>query len=498
MTDRRQRSADEREADRLERERKRTGLSGSGPASQPPVPPRPPAQPQPQLPLVEPPPGQPSVAVPAPRPLEPAPQDRQPEPATVSSQPPIKSFPSEPEPDQVDADQFEDDHARFEVPSGIRRVSHRDQMAGRKRKPGAVKRRRPPVARRSYSPWIGRVASLIALVLAGALIWFLFQLFEPFGTSPHGSVTVTIPPRSSSSEIGNLLARDGVIKSSFFFEARATLAGDRSSMRSGTYHFQLGMSYGSVLTALTTAPPAAKTTELTLIPGKSRQQIDALLRSQKISGSYLAATRHSRLLNPAKYGAPRKTPMLEGFLFPSTYQLFDPIKISQLVAKQLQAFKQSFATLNFGFAARHHLTPYDVLIIASMIEGEAATEQDRRYVASVIYNRLRDGMPLQLDATTRYATGNYTEPLTDSQLNSSSRYNTRNHTGLPPTPIDNPSLASMQAAAHPASTNYLYFVVKPCGNGSEVFTSNYQRFLRESAQYQQARAARGGRSPTHC
>ncbi|HTX44873.1 MAG TPA: endolytic transglycosylase MltG, partial [Solirubrobacteraceae bacterium] len=363
-------------------------------------------------------------------------------------------------------------------------------------------RRRTHVRSRTAEPTTHshrrRLLALIPLVLGAALVWFLIELFQPFGSSPHGHITVRIPAHSGASQIGDLLAHDGVISSGFFFELRATLDGERSDLRSGTYHLQFGMSYGAVLTALTTAPPAAKTTELTLIPGNSRQRIDALLHSQGIKGSYVDATRHSPLLNPVKYGAPRKTPMLEGFLFPSTYQLFDPVKISQLVAKQLQAFKQNFATINFGYAKRHHLTPYDVLIIASMIEGEAATEQDRRYVASVIYNRLRDGMPLQLDATTRYATGNYTEPLTESQLNSHSPYNTRNHLGLPPTPIDNPSLASMQAAAHPASTNYLYFVVKPCGNGSEVFTSNYQQFLRESAQYQHARAARGGRSPTHC
>jgi UPF0755 protein len=450
MSERSERSAEEREAARRERERRRLGL--------------------------------------APTPPEPPPPE------------PVDEVPFDPADDLAFDDLPPEGEAVEPAEPPVRSASRRRARAPRARAPRALRAPAPRAGtdeptRHSHRR---RLLALIPLVIAAVLVWFLIELFQPFLGSPHGHVTVQVPARSSASQIGKLLAHDGVISSSFFFELRATLDGERSDLRSGTYHLRYGMSYGSVLTTLTTAPPAAKTTELTLIPGKSRQQIDALLRSQKISGSYLAATRHSRLLNPAKYGAPRKTPMLEGFLFPSTYQLFDPIKISQLVAKQLQAFKQSFATLNFGFAARHHLTPYDVLIIASMIEGEAATEQDRRYVASVIYNRLRDGMPLQLDATTRYATGNYTEPLTDSQLDSSSRYNTRNHTGLPPTPIDNPSLASMQAAAHPARTNYLYFVVKPCGNGSEVFTSNYQQFLRESAQYQQARTARGGRSPTHC
>jgi uncharacterized YceG family protein len=154
--------------------------------------------------------------------------------------------------------------------------------------------------------------------------------------------------------------------------------------------------------------------------------------------------------------------------------------------------------VNLGYARSKHLTPYDVLIIASMVQAEAATAHDAPLIASVIYNRLADGMPLQIDATTRYATGNYTKPLTNSQLHSSSPYNTRNHKGLPPTPIDNPGLAAIQAAAHPAHTNFLYFVAKVCGNGSSVFESNYNRFLADQAKYQQARSARGGRSPERC
>ena len=139
-----------------------------------------------------------------------------------------------------------------------------------------------------------------------------------------------------------------------------------------------------------------------------------------------------------------------------------------------------------------------MLTIASMVQAEAETEHDRPLIASVIYNRLARGMPLQIDATTRYATGNYTRPLTVSQLNSSSPYNTRIHKGLPPTPIDSPGMASIQAAAHPAHSNYLYFVVKPCGNGEHAFASSYTQFQAEVAQYQNARTSRGGRSPEHC
>ena len=241
-----------------------------------------------------------------------------------------------------------------------------------------------------------------------------------------------------------------------------------------------------------------KVSNITITEGKSRSQINALLRGQGIAGSYLAATRHSPLLDPTHYGAPRSTPSLEGFLFPSTYQLRDPVTAGALAEAQLRTFKARFRSVNLGYANSKNLTAYDVLIIASIIEGEASTARDRPLVASVIYNRLRDKMPLQMDSTTRFASGNYTSPLTASQLSSSSPYNTRINKGLPPTPINNPGMAAIQAAAHPAPTSYLYFVVKPCGNGEQVFSSSYAQFQRDEARYQAARARRGGRSPANC
>ncbi len=370
---------------------------------------------------------------------------------------------------------------------------------GRRRKPPPPRRRPARTARpgRKHS-WAGRIFALLALIAAAAVIWFVIELFQPFHGSPHGHATVTIPAHSTARQVGDQLAREGVVPSGFFFEVRATLAGDRSDLRAGTYHLQLGMTYGAVLKILTTPPPAAKTTNITIIEGRTRAQINDLLRTQGVPGSYFAATRSSPLINFAAYGAPRHTPDLEGFLFPDTYQLVEPISIQKLVGDQLTTFRREFAQVNLGYARSKHLTAYDVLIIASLIQGEAATAHDQPLIASVIYNRLRFGMPLQLDATTRYATGNYTKPLTQSQLNSRSPYNTRNHKGLPPTPIDNPGLAAIQAAAHPAHTNFLYFVAKVCGNGSSVFESKYKQFQADVAKYQQARNARGGNSPERC
>jgi UPF0755 protein len=520
MPDRRGRTREEREAARLEREaarqerkRRRAGRSGSPPSQQvtEPVPPveadqgelangraPEPSAPKPSaadlpaadLPAAEPPAARPRSPGPVPEPdraPDPVSAERVPQPAGVSSRPMVGSFPSPPDPDFYgDEDGGEED----ELPSGTRRVS---RLHTRGDRPGQVRRtkgrrpvrarRRPPVhAQRTRHSWARRIASLVALVAAAALIWFLIELFQPFGTSPHGQVTVRIPPMSGTSEIGDQLERDGVISSSFFFKLRATLAGERSDMRSGTYHLQLGMSYASVLKILTRVPPAAKVTEVTITEGRTRKEIAALLRQQKVRGNYLAATRRSPLLNPREYGARSQPPSLEGFLFPDTYQLVVPVSASALAADQLRDFKRRFATVNMSYARRKHLTPYDVLKIASLVEAESATAHDRPLVASVVYNRLADGMMLQFDSTTRYATGNYNHPLTVSQLRSPSPWNTHTHFGLPPTPIGNPGLAAIQAAAHPARTHYLYFFAKPCSRGT-VFATNYTQFLNQGRRY---------------
>lgn len=382
-----------------------------------------------------------------------------------------------------------------------REAARREREARRRdgRAPGASPpkpraRRLPPAPH----PRRRRILALVTLAVAALVVWFCIEVFQPFHGSGHGSVTVVIPAHSGVSSVADRLSRAGVIGSSFFFEVRATIDGDRGDLRPGTYHLKLGMSYGAVLKLLTMRPPAAAVSAVTITPGRTRRQVDSLLRAQGVKGSYYAATSSSQLLRPSSYGAPAGTHSLEGFLFPDTYQLREPISIPALVSYQLNDFKRKFASVNLRYARSHHLTAYDVLIVASMVEAEAQNPGDRARVASVIYNRLRLGMPLQIDATTRYAVNNYTKPLTAAQLGSRSPYNTRIHKGLPPTPIDNPGLESIDAAARPANTNYLYFVVEPCGNGKELFTSSYEQFLRYQQRYQAARSQRGGNSPAHC
>jgi UPF0755 protein len=233
---------------------------------------------------------------------------------------------------------------------------------------------------------------------------------------------------------------------------------------------------------------------VTIPEGKSIWEAAPLVRAAGLRGSYARATRQAP---PRRLGAPRGTRTLEGLLFPASYQLRRHAPVEALLAKQRAAFDRSFATVSLAQARRLHLSPYDVVIIASMIERETARAADRPLIAAVVYNRLRRRMPLQIDATLRFALRDWDHPLRRSQLASPSPYNTSHRLGLPPTPIGSPGLASLRAAAHPAHKPYLYYVARP-GTCGDAFFASYAAFLRASARYEALRAKHGGRAPTTC
>jgi UPF0755 protein len=337
-----------------------------------------------------------------------------------------------------------------------------------------------------------RKGPIVLLVIAVVVLWFLFSLFQPFKGDGSGNVTVLIPQGSTNGEIADILAQDDVIGSTFFFGLRTRMSG--ANLQSGTFRMKHGMSYGAALDVLSgkTKPTTVK---LVLPEGKSRAEAAAVVKDAGIPGDYLASSKRSPDLKPRRYGAP-KNASLEGFLFPATYDLAPKTTTRGLVKKQLAAFKLNFADVSMAKAKQKNLTTYDVLTIASMIEREATIEKDRPLIAAVIYNRLKQGIPLGIDATVRYAVNNWTGPLTNSQLASNSPYNTRKFEGLPPGPIGSPGLASIKAAANPAKVGYLNYVVKPCGNGAHVFSTSEAQREKDVAAYNAARAKAGGNDPS--
>jgi len=344
---------------------------------------------------------------------------------------------------------------------------------------------------------IGRHPFLIFAVVAGLFaLWFLGALFQPFHGDGSGKVQVTVPKGSSVSEVGDLLSDRDVIDNSTLFQVRVTLAGKRSEIYSGHFTLAHNMSYGAAIDALST-PPVKRTTAVTIPEGYTRSQAAQLVEEAGVPGDYTKATVKSKYLNPASYGG-KNAKNLEGFLFPDTFELKPTAPVEDLVQLQLQDFKRRIKGVDMSYAKLKNLTVFDVVTIASMVEDEAGVDSQRGLVASVIYNRLHEGMPLGIDATIRFATGNYTEPLTESELAIDSPYNSRTNAGLPPGPISNPGLASIEAAAHPPKTDYLFYVTTPGACGKLTFAKTEAEFEAAVNKYNSARDAAGGNSPDSC
>ncbi len=493
------RSPEEREAARLERERKRAAREGR-PFEEP-------AAPEPEgRPFLEHPP--------APEPDHPGapPEDRQLG-APVGRQ---SDALVEPQPTQqfdVTAD-WTEEHAVLavapsgtahepapdhepEAPLGTRRVAPHEHPRLAARRPAGGGAKTPPTAPRVRRRAPRRILAILALAVIAVAGWFLLSLYQPFAGDGEGRVAVRIPTGAGVSDVGDLLVERDVISSAFFFRLRASMSGDTGKLKAGKFTLKHDMSYAAALDALMKNPPPPPVIHVTLPEGPSRGELALRVTSAGLSGNYVALTRSSKALNPRRYGAP-KSATLEGFLFPATYELKRRATAKDLIAAQLTAFKQNLAGIDLRYARSKNLTVFDLVTIASMIEREVAVAKERPLVAAVIYNRLHDGIPLGIDATLRFGLGNWSSPLKVSELESDTPYNTRNHQGLPPGPIGNPGLASLQAAAHPAKVGYLYYVVKPGTCGEHVFATTDADAQRNVARYNAARDAAGGKSPTKC
>jgi UPF0755 protein len=357
----------------------------------------------------------------------------------------------------------------------------------------------PPRRRASGRVLVRRLMALVIVAVVVFAAWFLISLYQPFQGSAGAPLTVRIPAGASGSTVGTLLADDGVISSSFFFDIRASLDGDSGKFQAGVYALRRGMSYSAALAALTRQSGSTAEIAITIPEGLTRDQIAALVKRDGLRGNYLkASTPKAAGFSPQSWGAHPGVDSLEGFLFPDTYYVFRHSWVSSLVQKQLAAFKQNFAQVNMTYAKSRNLTDYDVLTIASILEREAQLKPDDYKVSSVIYNRLALGTPLGLDTVLLYYLHNPKGGLTESDLHLTTPYNTRLHTGLPPTPISNPGVLDLDAAAHPAHTGYLYFVVKPNACGALAYATTQTEFNVEVAAYNTAVSADHGRIPDGC
>jgi UPF0755 protein len=309
---------------------------------------------------------------------------------------------------------------------------------------------------------IASAALAIAILGAAGAAWFLYAVFAD-RARPAASTDVLIERGSTFAQVARRLYDAGVIGNVASFRILARVRDQEGSVRAGEYRFEPHGTQNDVLRALVTGG-AQVAAWVTIPEGFTAAQIAARLESAGLgpSDAFLREFQRRRLTVD---GA--RTRSLEGFLFPSTYLVPLGDSPSQVAGMMVAEF---FTVLprDAGFRARSlHVTVPQAVTVASLVEREAKREADRPRIAGVIYNRLRIGMPLQVDATIEYTLPEHKAELSLRDLRVDSPYNTYSHTGLPPTPIANPGRPSLEAALHPSKGNELYYVY--CGNGRHVF-----------------------------
>jgi UPF0755 protein len=329
---------------------------------------------------------------------------------------------------------------------------------------------------------------LAVLILAAAVAgWFGWSWvqdeIDPPGP-PGEEVLVEIPDGTTTSGIGHALADAGVITNARVWDWYTKLR-DVGSFQAGTYRMRLNSSFSEAIdnleaeplppnSRLVTVPEGLTLTQLTQrlvdptdgVPGFTPEGLQAALQDPALRSAFLPGDQTS----------------LEGTLLPETYAVEEGATevefLHNLVATMDETMNQLDAT---GRASQLGITPYQALIVASLVEEEARVDEDRPRVARVIYNRLAAGEPLGIDATSCYEKGEIPCTLTESELEADTPYNTRHRAGLPPTPIAAPGRASIEAALNPADGPWKWYVLSSA-DGHHSFTDDYDEFLRLKAE----------------
>jgi UPF0755 protein len=336
--------------------------------------------------------------------------------------------------------------------------------------------------RRRRANWGVRI-SLVVLLIAGGLAIGAVRYYDWCQGSggERARVTVEIPEGASGAQIVGELHDKGVVRCGLVSQWLLRRSGLAEKIRVGSYELTTNMDPDDAFRAITKAPPPVPTVDLTIPEGYRLTQIAARVEQDLgIPAERFLAAADDGDWSLAPY-LPEGEP-LEGFLFPNTYEFAKRgTSAGDVIRRLLDEFGAEAAGLAWSRAEGDlGLSPYELVVVASMIEEEARIEKDRPLIAAVIYNRLQQGMTLGIDATLQYVDPDPSDGLTESDFRIDSPYNTRTHAGLPPTPIASPGLASLRAALEPAHVEYLYYVL--CGaDGHHKFSVDYDQFLQDKA-----------------
>jgi UPF0755 protein len=332
----------------------------------------------------------------------------------------------------------------------------------------------------------GYIVAFFALL--GLIAWVLLYIGAPVGGDAR-PVLVTVPKGATSWALGQVLVEKRLVRSALGFSLVARLTGDSRKLKAGVYSFNRSMSVHQMIDIMVEGKISAA---VVVIPEgfTIRQIADRLAAKAHVNRQQflnLAATQASTFSDAENV----PSSSLEGYLFPATYTIGFGEDARAVIQQMLRVFRANVDREHAAAPERLHR----ILTVASMVEREAKLAKDRPLISAVIWNRQRQGMKLDIDATVEYALGEHRARLYYRDLDVDSPYNTYRRAGLPPGPIANPGLSSIDAAMHPAKVGYLYYVAKP--DGSHIFSDTLSQHNAAKQRVKAMRSASGNAALAH-
>lgn len=344
----------------------------------------------------------------------------------------------------------------------------------------AVRRRKPKVLL-----WSFLIALSIVLVMVGGVLFYVWNGLRPTAAAST-PVKFTITSGMRAQKVTEMLEEQGLIRNAFLFSGWLKLEGEGSRFQAGEYELTPGMTREEIVAKLNAGDTvAAQTIKFTIPEGFTISQIAERLAEKAglDKEKFLEAANKPELWTGSIWtkGLPSNGDLrfpLEGYLFPETYEMKAGSTETEVINRMLAELDHKLDQLPEDWLSvmeDRGLTVHQLLTIASLVEREVVADEERAIVASVIQNRLKKKMPMQIDATIQYLLDKQKERLLEVDLKVESPYNTYLNQGLPPGPIAAPSLKSIEAALYPDQTDYLYYVTKKDGTNTHLFAETYSQ-----------------------
>ena len=324
----------------------------------------------------------------------------------------------------------------------------------------------------------------VAVIIVAGAVFYITGLGKALDSNDTQTVSVIISSGSSTGQIGQILEEEGIISSADKFKIWSRIKGYDSRYKAGTYTLSPSMDFQEIADIIVSGK--VTTVNFTIPEGYTIYQTASAIAAKGL-GDY------DTLVSLIEAGdfeydflkdAQNNKNKLEGYLFPNTYTVDEGMNEEQIIKVMLDQFEKQPYKVYAESGSSYSLN--DIITVASIIERECKVDEERPLVASIIYNRLAKGMPLQMCSTVQYVLGKQKEVLTYADTRIESPYNTYTNTGLPPGPICSPGLAAIKAALNPADTDYLYFVLSEKLDGTSNFSSDYAQFEKDKAAYDKA------------